>query len=188
MVKPARVGAQERGRRAHRSGDLFEQMVDDVHAVYERQRRAFVVKTQQPVRMLGGLDKSGTFRACYEAEGPPDYVVVVPGGIAIVLEVKRTQQHCWGFGLLKAHQAAHLERAYRLGAVAAVLVHFGREQRSALLLWEGLRGLWFPWNLGSPGARASLTYQEAVEYAAWSGPGADYLSTLLVAVSPPRAA
>jgi penicillin-binding protein-related factor A (putative recombinase) len=157
-------------------------MVDDVHALYEKQGRAYVVKTQQPVRMLGGLDKGGTFRACYEAEGPPDYLLTVPGGHSIVLEVKRTQQHRWGFQLLQYHQAAQLERAYRLGAVAAVLVHFAKESRSALVLWEHLRGWWFPWNIGSPGARASLTYQEAADVAAWHGPGADYLSTLLVAV------
>jgi penicillin-binding protein-related factor A (putative recombinase) len=175
------------GRAAKAGGESFESMIADVHALYAQQGRAYAIKTQQPMRMLGGMDKGGTFRACFTADGPPDFVVIASGR-TFIIEAKRCQQKRWGFQNLKDHQAAQLDAARDQGAVGVVLVRFvGIQSRTVLLLWEELRNLWHPWRLGA-GGQASLSLPEAVDIGAWTGVGADYLPGLLAALSATEAA
>lgn len=158
-------------------GKDFEEMLDAVHALYGQQSRAYVVRTNAPIRHVGPIEKSGTFRACYLGEGPPDYLCIVCGKV-VVFEAKRTQQKRWSFSLLTDHQAAQLEAAETQGAVGAVMIRFvGIQARTVLLLWSELRNLWHPWRLGASG-QASLSLDEAKDIALWVGVGADYLPAL----------
>jgi penicillin-binding protein-related factor A (putative recombinase) len=159
-------------------------MIADVHALYEKQGRAYAIKTSQPMRMLGGIDKNGQFRACFTADGPPDFVVMA-GGRTFLIEAKRTQQKRWSFSLLTEHQAAQLDAARDQGTVCVILLRFvGIQSRTVACLWDALRDLWHAWRVGVS-RRASLSLEEAIEECGcWDGPGADYLDGLLKTKSP----
>jgi len=85
----------------------WEAEIDLVHARYEREGRASVVKNPPPMRVVSPV-KGGQFVAYYEKGGPPDYSVQA-AGIAYLFDAKRHAGDRWPFSGLADHQAARFD-------------------------------------------------------------------------------
>ena len=146
-------------------GRAFEHLLDAFHARYVAQRRACVVRTPPPMRILRSV-KPGQFVAVYEAEGPPDYIAHA-SGVGFMLEAKHSASRRWAFSKLHAHQARRLDEWEREGGFGAVLLHFASSRESFVLPWSTLASRWHSWNVQhasgrrAASGRASLTRDDA---------------------------
>lgn len=143
-------------------GKAWESFLDDLHALYARQGLAWVIRTPPPVKVLSGIQK-GTFRACFEGEGPPDYAGAVRG-VPVVFDAKSTARDRWPLAEVKPHQAAHLDAAQHAGAFAFVALKC--PAGGVVLPWRELAPLWYQWqkhkrtNTRAPAGTASLSLDD----------------------------
>ena len=142
-------------------GKAWEAMLDIYHIRYEKQGRAVVIRTPPPMRILRSAGK-GTFVACYEKEGPPDYVLLTKGR-PVMAEAKQCKGDRWPLKNLHAHQASRLDDWERQGGTGVVLLHHGPSRTAWVLPWRSFGPVWRKWytivsaNRRAPSGSASLT-------------------------------
>ena len=78
------------GDRSRAEGAGFEAIISSACDYYRAIGRADIEKTPEPMKPLGGADRSGRFLACYTKQAQPDYKGVLSGGRAVVFEAKHT--------------------------------------------------------------------------------------------------
>lgn len=125
-------------------GKAWEELLDIYHQRYERQGRAIVIRTPPPMRILRSAGK-GTFVACYEKEGPPDYVLLT-GGKPVMAEAKECKGDRFPLKNLHAHQAKRLDEWEKQGGSGVVLLHHGGSRSAWVLPWRSFGPLWHRWH------------------------------------------
>lgn len=129
------------GARSRAEGAGFESLINSACEYYRTKGIADIEKTPEPMKPLGGADRSGRFLACYTKQAQPDYKGVLSGGRAVVFEAKHTDTGRLLSNRVSAEQAACLRRISRLGGIAFVLCSFnGREfYRIPWQIWEDMK-------------------------------------------------
>ena len=129
------------GARSRAEGAGFEHIIDNACAYYRSIGLADIEKTPEPMKPVGGADRSGRFLACFTKQAQPDYKGVLSGGRAVVFEAKHTDTGRLLSDRVSAEQAACLRRISRLGGIAFVLCSFnGREfYRIPWPIWEDMK-------------------------------------------------
>ena len=146
MNKPRTAASIRRsymGARSRAEGAGFEAIISSACDYYRAIGRADIEKTPEPMKPLGGADRSGRFLACYTKQAQPDYKGVLSGGRAVVFEAKHTDTGRLLSDRVSAEQAACLRRISRLGGIAFVLCSFnGREfYRIPWPIWEDMKNV-----------------------------------------------
>lgn len=126
------------------SGLAWQAVLDAFHDDYRRDSRAFVVRANPPVRVLGRPGAGGVFRATWAGDGPPDYLgMLAPDGRAVVFDAKNTLDERWAFANLERHQARDLEAGMNRGAFSFLAIRTGLS--SWVVPWDRLRESWWAW-------------------------------------------
>lgn len=135
-------------------GKNWERMLSLIHARYEAQGLAVVIRTPPPMKILGSIGK-GQFRACFESHGPPDYLILTDG-LPIMAEAKESAQARWALSNLHLHQADRLSRWQDQRGRSIVLLHHRPSRSHWILPWERLEPTWRSWHeTTSQGERAA---------------------------------
>jgi penicillin-binding protein-related factor A (putative recombinase) len=93
--------------------------------------------------MLTDKDRTGSFRACYDGSGPPDYVGLV-GARGVVFDAKEvTKGLRLPLSRVEPHQARDLEAAHLQGAHAFLAVRFREKDRNVVFDWSIVGGLYW---------------------------------------------
>jgi penicillin-binding protein-related factor A (putative recombinase) len=140
------------GARAKAGGDAFEDRLKHQHDAYRLLRTIYVVPVPQPVRRIRTLGK-GQFVACYEGEGPPDYMGILDE-VPVVFDAKSTASTTWGYGLLKEHQAVDLDDAEFANGFGFILLSM--VGAVWVIPWKVLGPMWWAWRR-NPGRAAAGT-------------------------------
>lgn len=143
-VSAPRSSATQRARQ--RSGAAGEHAVEAALAACERAGLGYLRKRPTATVMRGGV-------MMRTAVAGADYAGTLRGGRACYLEVKRVGTgERLSFSALRGPQVDELERVYRLGAVAAVVIAWGPlATRLSVVPWSWLRA---PLLEGTPGGVA----------------------------------
>lgn len=104
------------------------------HSTYRDAGRAFVVKTNPPIKKL----PDGRFK--WAGKGPPDFFGVA-NGRAICFEAKDCTRRRWQFSGLQRHQAVALEAMQVNGGISFVALRFNGV--AWYLPWSRLGPLWW---------------------------------------------
>ena len=116
------------GARSRAEGAGFEAIISSACDYYRAIGRADIENTPEPMKPLGGADRSGRFLACYTKQAQPDYKGTLKGGKAIVFEAKHTDSDRMQRSVISEEQEKQLNRHEKLGAECFVMVSFGFEQ------------------------------------------------------------
>lgn len=129
------------GARSRAEGAGFEAIISSACDYYRAIGRADIEKTPEPMKPLGGANRSGRFLACYTKQAQPDYKGVLSGGRAVVFEAKHTDTGRLMHNRVSHAQAACLRRISQLGGIAFVLCSFnGREfYRIPWPIWDNMK-------------------------------------------------
>jgi len=161
-------------------GKNWERLLGLIHARYEAQGMAVVIRTPPPMRILGSIGK-GQFRACFESQGPPDYLIMSEGR-AIMAEAKESAQARWALSNLHAHQAERMSRWQEQGGRAMVLLHHKPSQSNWVLPWEMLEPTWRHWQDQTRGGKRAAPGSASLSLSDIRGLGLffelDYLEVL----------
>lgn len=128
MRKPitsATIRRSMTGARSRAEGAGFESLINSACEYYRTNGIADIEKTPEPMKPLGGADRSGRFLACYTKQAQPDYKGILAGGTAVTFEAKHTNSGKMGLDRVSSTQAACLSHTTLLGGVAFVLCSFG---------------------------------------------------------------
>ena len=124
-VKAPSAARQQGGRAAQRHGKAWEDQLEHACRRYLEQGQADVERVQAPYRVLPGGRERGSFRAILLA-GPVDFRgwIANPGrGVAFDAK-STTNKTSFNLGAVEPHQARHLLRAHRTGALAGLALLF----------------------------------------------------------------
>lgn len=146
MRKPITSATMRRsmtGARSRAEGAGFESLINSACEYYRTKGIADIEKTPEPMKPLGGADRSGRFLACYTKQAQPDYKGILEGGTAVTFEAKHTNSGKMGIDRVSSTQAACLSRTTLLGGVAFVLCSFGANAyyRVPWLVWCDMKNL-----------------------------------------------
>lgn len=146
MNKPRTAASIRRsyiGARSRAEGAGFEYIINRACAYYSSIGLADVEKTPEPMKPLGGADRTGRFLACYTKQAQPDYKGILKGGRAINFEAKHTDSDRMAADRVSDAQALRLSRTESLGGVAFVLCSFyGRDfYRVPWPVWRDMKRL-----------------------------------------------
>ena len=86
MRKPITSATMRRsmtGARSRAEGAGFESLINSACEYYRTKGIADIEKTPEPMKPLGGADRSGRFLACYTKQAQPDYKGILAGGTAV---------------------------------------------------------------------------------------------------------
>lgn len=134
----------KRRRNAANRGKPLQDALDDLHATYLIDGRAWVIRTSAPMRITKRL-AGGKFQAVFVAEGMPDYFAVVDG-VAVVFDAKSHEGHLFPFSAIPEHQARAFGHAARHGATAGIVVRLPDLDGAWWVPWAALGPLWWSWH------------------------------------------
>lgn len=117
-----------RGSQSRQTGAYFENMIEASLRWYGDKGVAEIEKTPEPMKPLGKPNQRGQFLACFTKAAQPDFKGTLREGRSIVFEAKNTISDKIESKAVTEEQAERLERHYKLGAVAFVLVSFGLQE------------------------------------------------------------
>jgi recombination protein U len=131
------------GARSRAEGAGFEAIINSACDYYRAIGQADIEKTPEPMKPLGGADRSGRFLACYTKQAQPDYKGVLSGGRAVVFEAKHTDSDRMTADRVTPEQADHLTRTEKLGGIAFVLCSFSGRYfyRVPWAVWRDMKRL-----------------------------------------------
>lgn len=159
-------------------GQGFERVLADLHAIYERQGRASVIRTPPAMRILRAAGGPGQFVCVFDGEGPPD-LFVMAGGVAIVADAKDCASDRWALEHLPKHQADRFDAHERQGGTAGVILRM--EGAVYWLPWATLGPRWHAHadRVGrAPNGSASLSVKDC-DTIGRRAVGCDWLSAAL---------
>jgi penicillin-binding protein-related factor A (putative recombinase) len=136
-------------------GKAWEQHLELFHARYEARGDAVVIRTPPPMRIIRS-NAGGTFIACYEKEGPPDYVLLTRGK-AVMAEAKECSAKRWALKNLHPHQAKRLTDWANQGGHSIILLHHKPSSTYWTLPWPRLRPIWDRWYMQSRANRRAAS-------------------------------
>lgn len=128
----------------------WEFQLERWHAQYNREGRALVARVHPPAKLVRG-------HLVYSAKGAPDFMGVLSGGRALVMDAKSVLGASLPFSNIAAHQAAFFSRTTDRGGCAFVCVKFGHG--FGWLPWPLIQPRYQTWCRGD-GAPASIKGQE----------------------------
>lgn len=142
-ARPRAGVATRNGRASQAQGASWESVLHD--ALDHAQRRGTVRQWWASYPKMVPTRKDGVLRYIPVGKGPPDLVVLLSSGLAILADAKQTGAGEWAFSELKQHQAD------RLGAwhcpdqnmIAGVLLSM--QGAAWWLPWDTLGPLWTAW-------------------------------------------
>jgi len=114
-------------REAQQSGANAEHLVEQAGIIYESTMRARIRKRYEPYKRVGGVGKSGMFKAVNTGASGPDFEVWLDDGRAGLMEVKSRKTGRVQLGAVGATQACDLARMSHWGHLALVLVRLEAE-------------------------------------------------------------
>lgn len=129
------------GARSRAEGAAFENLINDACLYYLNRGEADIEKTPEPMKPLGGADRSGRFLACYTKQAQPDYKGILRGGRAVTFEAKHTDSGKLTQDRVSDAQSLHLDSTERFGGVAFVLCYFSgkRFYRVPWAVWRDMK-------------------------------------------------
>lgn len=138
------VQRSQRGHQSRQAGAYFENMIEASLRWYEEKGVAAVIKTPEPMKPLGKPNQRGQFLACFTKAAQPDFKGTITGGRSVVFEAKHTENDRIEYGRLTDEQVDQLERHYKLGAAAFVLVSFGLKDfyRIPWPVWRNMKEIY----------------------------------------------
>lgn len=164
-------------------GRAWESALEMLHKRWMTGHRALVIRTPPPMKILRNQG-GAIFTACFEKEGPPDFLIVSQGWTLLV-EAKSYSGTRLGWSCLPAHQATILDRAMaQSDRVHGLLLIYSNDSATAYaVLWQDVRQRYWDWakreGRATPGS-ASLSHQQLRGMAAAWGRGAiDYLNPVI---------
>jgi recombination protein U len=114
---------QVQGRTNRGMGKSFEEEVEFICDLYEKNGLAKIEKTPEPMKILKHIDKS-RFEAVFEKAAQPDFKGALKGGRAVVFDAKFTTSDRIRFQALSDYQRETLQKYDEFGAIAFILVGF----------------------------------------------------------------
>lgn len=144
MRKPITSATMRRsmtGARSRAEGAGFENLINDACLYYLNHGEADIEKTPEPMKPLGGADRSGRFLACYTKQAQPDYKGILRGGRAVTFEAKHTDSGKMTQDRVSYAQSLRLASTERFGGVAFVLCSFSgkRFYRVPWAVWFNMK-------------------------------------------------
>lgn len=129
------------GARSRAEGAAFENLINDACLYYLNHGDADIEKTPEPMKPLGGADRSGRFLACYTKQAQPDYKGILRGGRAVTFEAKHTDSGKMTKDRVSYAQSLRLASTERFGGVAFVLCSFSgnRFYRVPWAVWFNMK-------------------------------------------------
>lgn len=129
------------GARSRAEGAAFENLINDACLYYLNRGEADIEKTPEPMKPLGGADRSGRFLACYTKQAQPDYKGILRGGMAVTFEAKHTDSGKMTQDRVSYAQSLRLASTERFGGVAFVLCSFSgkRFYRVPWAVWFNMK-------------------------------------------------
>lgn len=114
------------GRSSRERGLSLETRLIRAHERYATEGRAWVRQVGPPVVVIGGTARDGRgrtgFRGAFAGTATVDFIGVGPGGRAVLIEAKATQEQRIRCSVIAAHQRADLDAAHGVGAMCLVVV------------------------------------------------------------------
>ena len=113
-----------RGKQSREAGACFENIIEASLQWYERKGLAEIEKTPEPMKPLSKPNQKGQFLACFTKAAQPDFKGTITGGRSVVFEAKQTITDRIEYKATTEEQNEQLEKHYKLGAAAFVIVAF----------------------------------------------------------------
>lgn len=127
-----------------RAGDAFEGTIAASLIWYQVKGIAEIEKTPEPMRPISKPNKKGQFLACYTKGAQPDFKGTLAGGRSVVFEAKHTIADQIDQKVVTKDQSDRLDRHFKLGAIAFVLVCLGGQDfyRVPWEVWRDMREIY----------------------------------------------
>ena len=90
MSGPVKDPPALQGARSRAQGGRLEEQIEALMRSFDRDGRADISKTPEPMKPVSQPNKSGQFRAVYTKKAEPDFKGVMLGGRAVMFEAKST--------------------------------------------------------------------------------------------------
>lgn len=138
------LNRQRRGWKNKKTGEAFEETIAHACERYKDKGIAEIEKTPEPIKQIGAKDRRGQFRACYQKKAQPDFKGTLRGGTSVVFEAKHTDGDRIAQSAVTEDQEKRLERHWRLGAIAFVLVSLGQQDfyRVPWATWRNMKTIY----------------------------------------------
>ena len=153
-------------------GKAWEQLLELYHARYEATGRAVVIRTPPNMRIIRSI-RGGQFVAVYEAEGPPDYLLLSEG-LAVMVEAKEAKASRWPLQNLKPHQAERMTQWCRQGGSAVVVLRHHQSNSAWVLPWQKLGPVWNGWYARRRVGKKAISGTASLDLSAISRLGLDF--------------
>lgn len=114
---------QFQGKQNREWGKQFEDEVQAICQIYERNKLARIEKTPEPMKVIRYVD-AGMFECVFEKSAQPDFKGIIKGGRCVVFDAKFTTSDRIKFQVLSDYQREALLKYHELGAMSFVLVGF----------------------------------------------------------------
>lgn len=162
-------------------GKGFEHVVQAMHDIYTAQRRASIIPSPTPYRVLGPGARPGELRVVPETKGAPDYSVQAARR-SLILDAKDTTAEKWSLSNLHEHQAERFTLHERQGGFAFVLLHMVGEHW--LLPWDNstpgrFHDWWTTWQAGKARRGCAALTVDACDEIGLHLQSVDYLNAAL---------
>ena len=171
----AQLAAIRKRRSQSNRGEALEQLLDLVHARYQRQGLAYVQRNGVPfvpARRAPGY--KGPPLGTVGPEAPPDYLALTHGQ-PVLFDAKSTVGATWGFSGLEKHQARALDDWQANGGTAGLVVAVDRLATIGWVPWGTFGARWWAWWNLPTRAKAGEASLTAAEVGVWPCPGGDWL-------------
>lgn len=131
---------QLQGYASKKKGQEFEAIIEAACRQYRVNRIAYIEKTPEPMRPIGG-SKNGTFPAVFEKKAQPDFKGTLRGGRSVCFEAKSREGDRVNRTALTKEQMESLQDHTQLGAETFVLLCMNRMDyyRVPWVKWQNMK-------------------------------------------------
>ena len=114
--------AMMRGWRNRANGDYWEKVLTEIFMSMWTHGDARILKTPEPLRVIGRTQKPGVFQAIFSAKGQPDYTGTLRSGKSVMIEAKFSNSDRITQDRVLDAQAKLLSEHEQLGAKCGIAV------------------------------------------------------------------
>lgn len=146
-----------RGASSQAIGAGWEEVLDQMHLLYQRRKWAMVVRAPPAFTIVRMTGKGAQFYGFLKDKGPPDYFGTT-ADLALLLEAKTNGVKRFDFNLVEPHQADRMTEweSYSDRNFSGVLYWCRPLNRKWLLPWSDICERWHAWK-NNPGKAAPGT-------------------------------